>query len=98
MDPLRWSEMSSFKGTSVDDRLRTAANAKKAELEKFRARSGTNDPAFVERQAARRAISVARDARTAERSASRLADSVERSRPWRVPLGKGPRMIASSYL
>ncbi len=69
----RWSEMGSFKGTSFDDRLSAAANAKKTELEKFRARSGTNDPAFAERQAARHAISVARDARTAERNASRLA-------------------------
>src|SRR3984893_15731615 len=41
----RWSEMNNFKGTSFDDRLSTAANAKKAELEKFRARSGTTDPA-----------------------------------------------------
>ena len=65
--------MNNFKGTSFDDRLSTAANAKKAELEKFRARSGTNDPAFAEQQAARRAISVARDVRTAERNVSRLA-------------------------
>src|SRR5712692_8307261 len=69
----KWSEMSSFKGTSFDDRLRAAANAKKAELEKFRARSGQNDSAFAERQAARHAISVARDARTSERNAARLA-------------------------
>src|SRR5712692_1943237 len=69
----KWSEMSSFKGTSFDDRLSAAANAKKAELEKFRARSGTKDPAFAERQAARHAVSVARDARTAERNASRAA-------------------------
>ena len=40
--------MNNFKGTSFDDRLSAAANAKKAELEKFRARSGTNDPAFAE--------------------------------------------------
>ena len=65
--------MNNFKGTSFDDRLSAAANAKKAELEKFRARSGTTDPAFAERQAARHAISVARDARTAERNVSRLA-------------------------
>jgi hypothetical protein len=65
--------MRSLKGTSFDDRLSAAANAKKAELEKFRARSGVNDPAFAERQAARHAIDVARDARTAERKASRLA-------------------------
>ena len=65
--------MRNLKGTSFDDRLSAAANAKKAELEKFRARSGVNDPAFVARQAARHAVSVARDARTAERKASRLA-------------------------
>jgi hypothetical protein len=65
--------MGGFKGTSFDDRLSAAANAKKTELEKFRARSGTNDPAFAERQAARHAISVARDARTAERNTSRLS-------------------------
>ena len=65
--------MNNFKGTSFDDRLSAAANAKKAELEKFPARSGVNDPAFAERQAARHAISVARDARTAERNAFRLA-------------------------
>jgi len=65
--------MDNSKKTNFDDRLSAAANAKKAELEKFRARSGTNDPAFAERQAARHAVSVARDARTAERAASRLA-------------------------
>jgi hypothetical protein len=67
------SEMSKFNGTGFDDRLNTAAKAKKAELEKFRAKSGPNDPAFAERQAARHAISVARDARVAERKAAQLA-------------------------
>jgi hypothetical protein len=65
--------MSKFKGTGFDDRLSTAANAKKAELEKFRAKSGVNDAAFTERQAVRRAINVARDARIAERKDARLA-------------------------
>jgi hypothetical protein len=58
--------MSKFKGTGFEDRLSTAANAKKAELEKFRAKSGPTDPAFVERQTARHAIDVARDARIAD--------------------------------
>jgi len=65
--------MDNSKKTNFDDRLSAAANAKKAQLEKFRARSGATDPAFAERQAARRAVSVARDTRTAERNASRLA-------------------------
>jgi hypothetical protein len=70
---MTWGEMDNSRKTSFDDRLGAAAKAKKAELEKFRARSGANDPAFAERQAARQAVSVARDARTAERNASRLA-------------------------
>jgi hypothetical protein len=64
--------MDNSKRTNFDDRLSAAASAKKAELENFRARSGTNDPAIAERQAARQAISLARDARIAERNASRL--------------------------
>lgn len=67
--------MRTFKGTGVDDRLSTAANAKTAELEKFRAKSGANDPAFAERQAARHAIKVARDARIAEPKDARLASA-----------------------
>src|SRR6516164_8768298 len=69
---MRWSEMDNSKRTNFDDRLSAAASAKKAELENFRARSGTNDPAIAERQAARQAISLARDARIAERNASRV--------------------------
>ena len=65
--------MSKFNGTGFDDRLNTAAKAKKAELEKFRAKSWPNDLAFTERQAVRHAISVARDARVAERKAAQLA-------------------------
>lgn len=65
--------MSDFKGTNFTDRLSAAANAKKAQLEKFRARSGGDDRAVAERQATRHAVTVARDARTAERKAVRRA-------------------------
>ncbi len=65
--------MAKIKGSSFDDRLSAAAQAKKAELEKFRAKSGANDPAFAERQAERQAISRAREARAAEREAARRA-------------------------
>jgi Family of unknown function (DUF6481) len=60
------------------------SNAKKAEREKFGAKSGANDPAFAERQAARHAISVARDVRMAERKDARLA-SVAREAAEKVP-------------
>ncbi len=65
--------MSRFKETGFTERLSTAASAKKAELEKFRGKSEANDPAFAERQAARHAVSLARETRTAGRKAARLA-------------------------
>ena len=65
--------MNKFKETGFTERLNTAASAKTAELEKFRGKSGVNDPAFAERQAARHAVSLARETRMAERKAARLA-------------------------
>jgi len=64
--------MDNSKKTSFGHRLSAAAGAKKPELEKFRARSAANDLAFAIPQAARHAITVARDARAGERDASRL--------------------------
>ena len=60
------------------ERLDTAAEAKKALLEKFRAQAGPDDPAVIERQAAREAVSVARDVRVVERKAAREADAAQR--------------------
>ncbi len=54
--------MSAYKNDNFNDRLATAANARKAALEKFRARPGPDDPAVLERQAARKAVAVAREA------------------------------------
>lgn len=65
--------MSSFKNPGFADRLGAAANAKKALLEKFREQPGADDPAVAERQAARQAAAIAREARAAERKAAREA-------------------------
>jgi hypothetical protein len=62
--------MSGFKkNDDFNERLGTAAKAKQATLEKFQARPRADDPAAVERQAARLATSRARDARKAARAA-----------------------------
>src|SRR5271156_5863167 len=62
------------KNTNFDDRLSAAATAKKAQLERAaRARSAAESPAAVERRSARDAVRVARDARIAERTATKLA-------------------------
>jgi hypothetical protein len=64
--------MSGFKDASFLDRRTAAAAAKKAQLERFRAQPGADDPAVIEREKARRAIAEAREARAAEREASKL--------------------------
>ena len=58
---------------SIAERLKTAAEAKRALLEKARAKAKTiaDDP---ERSAARRAIATARDARAAERKVAKEAE------------------------
>ena len=62
--------MSAFKNSdNFNERLGTAAKARQASLEKFRARPRADDPAVVERQAVRLATSQARDARKVARAA-----------------------------
>lgn len=63
------------KNADFSDRLRVAAAAKKAALERFYARPGPDDPAVREQQAARKAISDARETRIAERKATREAET-----------------------
>jgi hypothetical protein len=65
-----WKPMGAFKNSDdFNERLSTAAKAKQATLEKFRARPRADDAAAAERQAARLATSLARDARKAARAA-----------------------------
>ena len=71
--------MSGFKDKGFTDRLSNAASAKKAVLDKFRARPAGDDPAVVERREARLAASQARETRLAERAATRLADEARRA-------------------
>ena len=71
--------MSIFKEQGFGERLNTAANARKAMLDRFRARPTANDPAVLERQAARQAISRAREARIAERRATREAEATRQA-------------------
>jgi Family of unknown function (DUF6481) len=68
--PMETGLMSTFKDSDdFNKRLSTAAKARQASLEKFRTRPRADDLAVMERQAARLAISQARDARKAARAA-----------------------------
>lgn len=65
-----------YKNDSFSNRLTSAANAKNALLERFRARPGPDDPAVVARRAAQAAIEAAREVRIAERKAAREAEAI----------------------
>jgi membrane protein involved in colicin uptake len=68
--------MSGFRDKGFNDRLSTAESARKAMQQRFQAKAGADDPAAAERRAARQAVSVAREARLAEREAAKLAEEV----------------------
>ena len=71
--------MASFKEATFGDRKSAAEQARKALLEKFRAKPGPDDPAVLKRQEERKAIAEAREVRAAERRAARAAaDEAER--------------------
>jgi Family of unknown function (DUF6481) len=70
---LEHMRLNRSKNTSFADRLSAPADAKRAELERARARSAAESPAAVERRTAREAVRAARAARIAERTATKLA-------------------------
>ena len=70
--------MSQFKKDPLTDRLKDAANARKGAVDRFRSRPAADDPEVVAKQAARQAVSQAREARIAERDALRRVSEAER--------------------
>jgi hypothetical protein len=61
------------------ERQSASAKAKRALLERARVMAPSNDPAFAERQAQRRAVVIARKARIAERRAAKAAEAAARA-------------------
>ena len=66
--------MKGFKEDTFNDRMKDAAKARAAQLEKARAKDPRNDPEFAARQAERIRIAQEREKREAERKAARLAE------------------------
>ena len=66
--------MAFAKRNDLNDRREAAENARKAMLERFKARPPADDPIVVARQAERIAIAEAREKRRAEREAIRKAE------------------------
>jgi hypothetical protein len=71
--------MKAPKHDNFNERLTTAASSKASLLEKFRARPAPDSPEMLERQAAQKAISDAREARYAERWAARAAEAAKQA-------------------
>ena len=67
-----------FKEKSVADRLSTAAAARQAMLEKFKARVNLEDPVLKAKLAERAAIAKARDERVAGRNAQKEVERIAR--------------------
>lgn len=68
-----------LKGSTFEDRRAAAAEAKKALVERFKARPPADDPEVQARAAERRAIQEARDIRIAERAKLKAEDEVRRA-------------------
>ena len=66
--------MSFFSRTELDDRLQARATSREAMLARFRSRPSADDPALLARQAERRAVAEAREARGLERELARIAE------------------------
>src|SRR5215217_4977486 len=73
--PPRSTPSPADKNANFGDRMNAAAAARKAMLERFHARPSPDDPAVQEQQAARKAVSDAREVRMAERKAAREAEA-----------------------
>ncbi len=71
--------MKAFKSPTFSERLGTSTSARKAALERFRARPAPDDPAVVEQRAARQAVAAARELRAAERSQTRQAEEARQA-------------------
>jgi hypothetical protein len=69
--------LSSFKDPDFQTRQSSAATAKKAMMEKFRAKA--EDPGLTERLAQRQAVNEAREARAAEREAAKKQREAEQA-------------------
>ncbi len=68
--------MAAFKGSTFKDRAEAAAQAKKALLESFKARTPVDDPAYMARMEQRRLVAEAREQRATERHRTKEEEAI----------------------
>lgn len=73
-----------LKGSTFTDRRDEAAAAKRALIDRFKARPPADDPAVLARAAERKAIAEARDVRTAERAKQKQEQDLQRQAELRA--------------
>lgn len=73
------ASMKGFKEKTFSDRLQEAANARKAALERFKARPSPDDPEVIRRREERLRIAQAREEREAARRAQKEAEAAVRA-------------------
>ena len=88
--------MSGYKQQTPADRQTAAANAKKAMLERFRARPPADDPAVQQRLAAQKAIIEAREARAAQRKAAQEAEAARLAAEEAARVAEQERLAAEA--
>jgi Family of unknown function (DUF6481) len=75
----RKDTMKNIKEQNLDERLKRANEARRAILEKFKARPSDDDPEVIKRKQERAAVAAAREAREAEKRRIKEAEAAERA-------------------
>lgn len=71
--------MSGFKGSTFNDRASASADAKKALLERFKAKPAADDPEVARRREERLAIAAARELRMADRRVQKAEEAQQKA-------------------
>jgi hypothetical protein len=87
--------MKKHRNDNFGERLSAAADARVATVKRFLAQPGPDSPIVLERQAAQKAISVARDNRSAERNAVRAAEAVRRAEELKASQAEAAARVAA---
>ena len=69
--------MKGYKDDTLAERLKKAASARAATVERFRAQPGPEDPGEIQRRATQQELAKSRDLRRAAQKAARLAEDAQ---------------------
>ena len=88
--------MSGYKEKGFGDRLSSAQNARKAALESFRAKVAPDNPELAQQRAERAALVAAREAREAERRATKEAEAARLKAETEIRVAEEARLAVEA--